>query len=312
MRTLARKIVTLDVCSTAVRLMAVNGQRVETWASIHLEPGLVHDGLIIDPTTVGARIRRLMKASDTGERKVIASVCGLFSTCRFAQVPQLESDPTQESLTQAASTAMPVPTEELYLAYQHISGNGSGPMTLLIGTPKNHIDTEMKAFRLSGVRPYILNLKVMALMRLVDPRLALIVNMEPDTIDIAIVLHGIPRIMRTVKLRPGVSAAERVESLAQALQQTALFFNAQHPRIAATFATPLYLAGPVADDPDIVDVIKRVIPYPYTPLAIQLECPKDLPVSQYAVNTGLALAERSVHGHPAAHEERRERTETDD
>ncbi len=45
-------MVTLDIEDTSIRIMTVAGRRVQTAASLPLEPGLVHDGVIMDPANM--------------------------------------------------------------------------------------------------------------------------------------------------------------------------------------------------------------------------------------------------------------------
>ncbi|MFC1999923.1 type IV pilus biogenesis protein PilM [Chloroflexota bacterium] len=299
MLTLNRRTVTLDITSTEINLLSVKGRRVVRWASAPLEPGLVQNGLVLDPTALGRKVKRLMKASDIQSKKIVASVSGLFSTCRLLRLPLLSGEQlTQEPVMQAAEAILPVPMEGLYVSWQPIGdicNNGTGPLALVVGTPQSIIDVEMTALRSAGVRPSILNLKIMALIRLIPRQNALIINMETDSLDIAIIVNGIPQIMRTVALPPSMSIAGRVESVTRNLEQTVSFYNARHSGDPIEYDWPLSLAGGWVDhSPDAVRMVQSIVPYPLTPLVMPLEYPENLPICEYAVNIGLAVGQISV------------------
>lgn len=192
---------------------------------------------------------------------------------------------------------MPLPAEELYLSWQVVDStaiNGAGPLVFVIGTPRSIVDAEVMALRSAGISPPVLNLKILAMMRLVPQRNALVVNMEPDSLDIAVSVDGIPSIVRSLAQPSGIGQVEQVESLAEALEQTVHFYNLQHTESPIDFSWPLFLAGQSADDAEILWMVETVVPYRLAPLAVPLDCPDGLPVSRYAVNIGLAVAESTV------------------
>lgn len=312
--TMPRTTITLDISCTAIRLLAARGRRAETWASAPVQPGMIEQGLILDPEALGDRIKRLMQAGNMSGRKVVASVTGLYSICRLVRLPQLlaEESKGEGPVMQAAMAAMPVPLEELYVSWQTIDDDEVGPLAFVIGTPRNIVDAQMQALRSAGIGARILNLKAMALIRLLNPQNALIVNMEPDSLDIALILDGLPLVMRTVVQQPDISLEERIESLATNLEQTTLFHDYRSPASPVSPDLPLFLAGQVADDPAVPVMVQDTVPYPLAPLEIPMEYPRNLPVYQYAVNIGLALAEVSVPGKMKAEEQIPEETETDE
>ena len=291
---LFRRTVTLDISSAAVRLLTVRGRRVDRWASAPLEPGLVENGVVMDTETLGVKVKQLMRASNIGGKKVVASLSGLYSISRVLPVTRADKQSVREAVLQAAEASMPMTTEQMYLSWQTISDGETGSLALVIGTPREIVDAEVQALRSVGITPHILNLKSMALMRLVDRRHALVVNIDSDSFDMALVVDGVPQVMRTVVQGPSTSMAEQVEGIGQALEQVSFFYESQHARNLNNLTLPLFLAGQGTDNPLLVAMVQSSMPYPLTPLAVPMEHPANLPVSQYAVNIGLALGQISV------------------
>ena len=292
---MARRIVTLEIDTTAIRLMETTEERVVKWASLSLDPTMFEDGVISDPPALSAAVRQLMDSSGIRAKDVIASVSGLYSVSRIVAV----SNPpggvaTREAVLGAARDIMPLPADELYLSWQTIAAAKGAQQALVVGVPRDVIDAEMRALRAAGINSRTLDLKAIALARAVNKEQALILNIEPSNFDIVIVVNGVPEVMRTIAWQQdSLTMDERVEHLAMNLELTVGFYNSHHPDTPLDPATPFLITGQISRDLDLVEKLPARVGYPIESLSPRLECPKHLPVSQYAVNIGLALKGRT-------------------
>ncbi len=292
---MAKRIVTLEIDTTAIRLMETTGGRVVKWASLSLDPSLFEDGVISDPPALSAAVRQLMDSSGIKARDVIASVSGLYSVSRIVAVSTPPGEAaTREAVLEAAEEIMPLSVDGLYLSWQTIASSGDAQQALVVGVPRDIIDAEMQALRAAGIDPHTLDLKALALARAVNKEQALILNIEPSSFDIIIVVNGIPEVIRTLAWQPdSLTKEERVEYLAMNLELTVDFYNSHHADTPLDPATPFLITGQMSADPDLVEKLPARVGYPVEALAPPLECPKHMPVSQYAVNIGLALKGRT-------------------
>jgi len=292
---LAKRIVTLEIDTTAIRFMETREGRVVKWASLALDPTLFEDGVISDPPALSAAVRQLMDSSGIKARDVIASVSGLYSVSRIVAV----SNPpggvtTRESVLEAAGDMMPLSMDELYLSGQTIATGEGVQQVLVVGVPRDVLDAEMLALRMAGINPRILELKTIALARAVNKEQALILNIEPSSFDIVIVVNSIPEVMRTIAWQQdSLTIEDRVERLAMNLELTVGFYNSHHLDTPLDPATPFLITGQISADLDLMEKLPARVGYPVESLAPPLECPKHMPVSQYAVNIGLALKGRT-------------------
>jgi len=71
------------------------------------------------------------------------------------------------------------------------------------------------------------------------------------------------------------------------------FYNSHHTDTPLDPATPFLITGQMSADLDLMEKLPARVGYPLESLAPRLECPKHMPVSQYAVNIGLALKGRT-------------------
>ncbi|MFC1984053.1 hypothetical protein ACFLVO_03475 [Chloroflexota bacterium] len=80
---MAGRVATLEVDTTAVRLMEVVDGRVVRWASLALDSTVFEGEVAPDAQTLSAAVRQLMDSSGITARDVIASVSGLYSVSRI-------------------------------------------------------------------------------------------------------------------------------------------------------------------------------------------------------------------------------------
>lgn len=284
-------MITLEISSTDIKLMETEGKRVIRWASRSLEPGLFEDEVVSDPQALGAAVNQLMASSGIKGKNVTASVVGLYSLSRIVMVLNPPTGPiTRRTVLEAAREVMPLSEDELYLSWQTVATVENGQQVLVVGVPRDVIDSQVQALRMRGVNPRILDLKTMALMRAVNREQALILNIEPTSFDTVMVVDGVAEVMHTSAWQPGdLSVSGRAEHLAVALDLTVGFYNSHHPGLPLDPTTPLFVTGSVSGDLALVEELQARVAYPFEPLAPPLEYPEHLPVSQYAVNIGLAL-----------------------
>ena len=290
----SRSIVTLNIESNEVRYVVARGKRVLRWGSLPLAPGLVKQGLITDSAGLSSAINILFMEEKLPRSRVIASLSGQRSALRIFSLPKIKSNLLDEAIHHEAEREMPVSLEELYLSQHLLDAKDSEQRFFVIGVPRDILDTEVRTLGQAGIRPDIVNLKPLALARAVNREEALIIDLEPETFDLVVVVGGIPMIMRTVTSRSeGMILEDRVPQLTDELARTLEFYNSSHPEHPLGPTTPVFLTGLLADDTTACDLVKATIDNPIETLALPLKCPPNLPVSQYAVNIGLALRQAS-------------------
>jgi len=283
--------VTLDIDSATIKLMETGGGKVKKWASISLESGEVEGEEVSGQPALGTIVKRLMASSGIKANKVIASFSGLYSLNRILSVPNPPPGVTfRESVLAMARETMPLSEDKLYLSWQTIAVGEGTRQVLLVGVPRDALDGEVRSLRAVGINPRMLELRAMALTRVVNKEQALILNIEPISFDVIVVVNGIPKIMRPISWQSGdLTVEDKAENLVATLEMTVDFYNSRYPDTPLDSATPLFITGQMSVDVSLMENLQARLRYPVESLAPPLECPADLPVSQYAVNIGLAL-----------------------
>lgn len=284
-------MITLEISVNEIRLMEIEEAKVIKWASRSLEPGIFEEGVIIDPQAWSDALRQLMRSSGIQGGKITASVSGLYSLSRIILVATPPGETvTLQAVMEVAVDIMPLREDELYISWHTIAITEGGDQVLVIAVPRDIIDSEVQALRMAGVNPRILDLKAMALARVVNREQAIILNIGSNSYDVVMVVNGVTEIMRTTAWQADDLVIEdKADALAVALELTVGFYNSHHPGFPISLVTPLFVTGQMSGDLALMEKLKTRIEYPIEPLAPPLDYPEHLPVSQYAVNIGLAL-----------------------
>jgi len=281
---------TLSISAAGIRLLSVRGRQVKKWGEAPLAPGLVRDGLVLQPKEVGAAIGSLFESAKVPKERVIISLAGLSFTYRILSLPRMKPALLEEAIQRGARREIPLPLDELYLSWQAI---GSRPEELdyfVLGVPRKLIDALVQALEEAGIKPYIIDLKSLALARAANRENALIVDLEPDCFDIVLVADGTPAVLHTMTPRgEGASPEDNIRRLSSELSKTMEFYNSSHQEKPLSSATPLLLTGELAADPDTARLVQAEIECPIELLIPPLEFPPALPLALYAANMGLAL-----------------------
>jgi type IV pilus assembly protein PilM len=289
---LAKRIITLDIDGETIRLLEARGRRVDRWASAPLEPGLVDNGSIPAPEALGARVRALMQSSGIKGRTVIVSLSGHYSVSRVLTVSGTSRRSRWEDIRNAVMQAMP--TGEITPAWQTLDDGKGEHQVLAVGVPRDLLAAEVQALREAHLTPGAMELKGVALARAVNRERAIIINGEPSSLDMVVVVGGIPQIMRTSARADNLPVEDSAERLITTLEMTVGFYNSSHPDSPLGEDTPLFLVGQLAEDPALAERVQAGVPFPIEAFAPPLELPAHLPLARYAVNLGLALRQIPV------------------
>ena len=285
------RVLTLDISSTEISIIEVDRGRVIRWAKQTLEPGIFEEEVVVNHQLLGEAIRQLISSIGVRTKDIVVSVSGLYSLSRIVLVPVPPGEEvSHQAVVDAAIEVMPISEEEMYISWQHIGSVEGGQQVLVVSVPRDMIDGEMRAIKLAGINPRVLDLKAMAVTRAVNRDQALILNIEQTSYDIIMIVDGLVEIMRTTAWVPdALSPEERMDQLALGLELTVGFYDSNHVDHPFNSATPLIVTGHFSGDDKLIKMLEERTGYRTEPPVPPLEYPEGLPLSQYAVNIGLAL-----------------------
>ena len=149
--------VTLDISAGSLKLVSINGNRVEKWGTAPLSPGMVRDGVILQPQAVGAAIDALFQDLKITKGGLNATITGLSFTYRMLRLPRVKPALTTEAILRAAKKEIPLALDEIYLSWRIIETTKEEIEVFLFGAPRNLIDAGIAAGGIQD-RPAIVQL----------------------------------------------------------------------------------------------------------------------------------------------------------
>jgi len=294
---MARKVVSLYIDDASLRLLVAGDGQVKRWAELPLEPGLVRDGVVVDEAAVADKIKELVAAGEVKAKKVIVGLSGLGCLFRIVTLPELPKAILAEAIKREAERALPVPLEQLYLSWQVIPGLRGEVKVFLSALSRNAADALIKTLHRAGLEPYLMDLKPLALARVVDKATAILVDVQPTEFDIVIMVDGFPELIRSLSLPPEVTSwQEKLPIIREEFERSVTFYNSSHLEKPLVADIPLLVLGELVGETESWQPLVGKQKYSVSSLPSPLECPEGFEPSRYMVNIGLALKELSVPG----------------
>jgi type IV pilus assembly protein PilM len=191
------------------------GLKLETFTSIPVPEGIIVEGQINDPPGMAQIIQQAVAESQIKATRVATCVPGRDALVRIIPVPaELDDKELRDMvLNHEAALYLPYPREEADVDYQKlgyfIDEDGIEKVqVLLVATRKDVTDTYLSTFEEAGLAVDVLEINSFALIRTIRDQLrlfgpqeaAVLVDIEFDCTEIAIIINGVPQFSRTVPI----------------------------------------------------------------------------------------------------------------
>jgi type IV pilus assembly protein PilM len=289
---MAANTTTLYIDNFNMRLMITRGKRIIKLADMPLDASLNDIDTPEKETQLIEKIKYLFHSNKIGARRIILGLSGLHCLTRPIELPELPKAMLEEAITREARRVLPVPVEQLYLSWQIMSVTEGKVQAFMVGIPKHDADIVLKIVNRAGFKPYIMDIKPLALARLSHEANAIILDVQPGEFDIIILMNGIPQPIRTVPFpRETPSLKERLVIVKDELQRTVQFFNSNSVENKIQPGANLLVSGEIADETELYESLGQELGFKTAPLTSPLKCLKQLDPSHHLVNVGLTLKE---------------------
>ena len=289
---MSKKITSLYINDKSIRLMVTSGRRISKLAEVPLDIDLENVSDEDKEMELVEKIKHLFSANKISPNSFIFGRSGLHSLSRPVVLPLLPKAMQEEAMTREAKRLLPVTPEQLHISWQIVSSDESRMRAFIVAMPRQTTDYLLNALDQAGLRPYLMDIKPLALARLIKEETAMLIDVQETEFDIVIISEGFPQPMRTVSFpHDSLSYEEKLAIVKDELRRTVQFYNSNNPEKLLPEDTIVYISGEMADNPDSFESLTRDLGYTVAPLTSPLKCPKQLDPSHYLVNVGLTLKE---------------------
>ncbi len=209
----------LEITPERVNLaqLAKQGQsyKLVKYCSAELPEGVFEEGKIADSVALAETIQQLVTDNKIKAKRVATAVPMREAIIRIIPVPsELDDQELRELIiNQQASLCLPYPREEVDLDYQKLDffqdDDGIEKVNvLLVGTRQEITDSYVDTFKQANLQIDVLEVNSFALMRTIrgqlqqfgDKEAVVLVDIEFDNTEIAIIVNGGPQFSRTVPI----------------------------------------------------------------------------------------------------------------
>ncbi|OGO17979.1 MAG: hypothetical protein A2Z15_00455 [Chloroflexi bacterium RBG_16_50_11] len=289
---MAGNTVSLYINDISIRLMVTRGKRITRVAEAPLNASLGEIDTKEKETELADKIKSLLKSNKISARKVILGISGLHCLTRPLILPELPRTMLKEAITREAQRVLPVPIDQLYLSWQIVSVSGGKIHAYIVALPRQIADMVIRIVNQAGCKPYLMDIKPLALARLSRESNALIIDVQAKEFDIIIVVDGIPQPIRTVAFpHEKLALLEKLEIVKDDVKRTIQFYNSNSTGNPIQPNTSMLVSGELAAAPELYESLASELGLKAALLASPLKCVKQLDASHYLVNVGLALKE---------------------
>ncbi|MBI4287733.1 MAG: PilN domain-containing protein [Chloroflexi bacterium] len=280
-----KRLVTLVLEEDALHLVAFRGDEVVKWSSLPLPAGLVKDGGVRDHKELGKLVRGFLAKNRVGSTKLAWAIGGFHSLSRTITLPVLPPSALREAILRETGRAMPIAMEDSHVSWQVLNRVDGHQKVFVLATPRNSLNSVIDALVAAKALGPSVELKPLALARLVNQEQAVIMDVQRQSVDVVIVVRWVPVVFRTLHPEEGSPISRVVEEVSRTID----FYNRNQTQERLHPEAPLFLTGPLAEGTPEAEQLIAALRRPLEPLQIALRCPQGFSSKKYAVNLGLAF-----------------------
>ena len=209
----------LEITSERINVAQITKQgrnhKLVKYCSLALPEGIFEEGKIADSPALAELIQQFLKDNKITSKHVATGVPMRESIIRMIPIPSELDDQELRDLVlnHEASLYLPYPREEVDLDYQKLGyfqdeDGIEKVQVLLVATRREITDAYRSTFQQAGLQVDVLEINSFALIRTIREQLrqfssneaVVIVDIEFDNTEIAIVVDGVPQFSRTVPI----------------------------------------------------------------------------------------------------------------
>ncbi len=278
-------MLTINIEDSLVKITSVKGKRVVFASESPLQAGWVQNGIVREKAHVSQVISMVLAQYKINEKDTVASISGMQSIYRVVYVPKLARALLAEAAKKEMARAIPVPLSSVYTSWVDVKVSDSEVALCLLGIPFDNVNSVTDTLKLCGLRPKYLELRPLAVSRVIDEKTAIVINVRQNTFDITIVNNGIPEMIRSLPFPGGalMSDGDKVRMVKDEVDRTVNFYNSGRSDNQLGQHTYCIVSGILRE------TLSMVMGYPVKAAPTLLTYPPSQDDNDFVVNSGLAL-----------------------
>jgi Tfp pilus assembly protein PilN len=260
-----RTYVGIDITASEVRILTAKRNTVRKWSAVSLAKDVIKDGIILEPQTLGLVLDSLFNSMKLPRNHVVCDITGMPFVYRIINMPYTGDTIDKEAIERAARKEMSLSETDMYLFWQATETHSDLKERdyLVFGVPRHAVHHLVEALDKAGIKRYMLDVKPLALGRAASLKDAILVSLEKEYVDVAVIVGGIVRIMHgfaptRIEDLPDGYNREVLNGLGSAVKSYDRYFS----KIPLPVDVPIVLSGELAENIEITDFLKQNYEHP--------------------------------------------------
>jgi len=257
---LINSYVGLDISSAEIRIIAVRNQNIYYWNSEPLPEGVVKAGVIQDATALGVIISNLFQSRKLPRNRVICSLTGLPFIYRTISMPGKGQQVSNEAILREARREMSLAEDDMYISWKVIELHPEISETdfFVLGVPKSALNLLLNSLSQANIKPYMIDIKPLALARAASMQDATIISLERDYFDIILVTGGRVRMIHSVNPSFGSDTKNNIVELMDEFNRVLKSFSRDFPQEKLDMESPILISGELLLKEEILKLLQDI------------------------------------------------------
>jgi len=289
--------VSLYLEETGIKMLAVRGTEIFQHAEVPLEPGMMNNGMVMEPEQVADRIRGLMAEKRLADRNISVGISGLHSLSRIITLPRLSHELLDEAVRRDSERELPVSLDAVYLSWQVVQSTEDEVKVFVIAHTRNIVDSVMETLRLAELKPGLMDLAPLALIRVANRATAAVIDVRSTEMDIVIMVDGIPEVVRSLSVSQSKTLDEKLAIVQVEFSRTVKYYNQSNRGRALPADLSVFVSGLVSN-PEFIQSLSDESGYQVLHSSPRMKYRQEIDPAYYMVNLGLILKRVSLKQQP--------------
>jgi hypothetical protein len=306
-----QKVVTVSLEKDVIRVVTFKGKRVTGWKTTDIsqrhQSADSEDGATIQGSSAsrlqgtldelgieyGGRLWKTLDKVGFRRGRVVMDLSLYTTLMRHLQIPKVRLRYLEPVVVSEVLESLPFSKDEVDISWQlHRDKDEEGQSVYAIALPKQRVDSQVKLVKESGLVPAAAYSKASALALAAGVSDGILVHLEASETALVLVNGGEPKVVHQLELGSGGSSPdEHASTLIRAIEQVAGYYQPADPRQQSR-NLPVILTGQVSRANLNTQTLLSKLRRPVLTIKPLLRYPEDFPLSEYATNLGLLLADR--------------------
>jgi len=289
-RLFKRRLLAVSLEGSSLRLLSFSGGSPEYWGSVPFPPRLLRNGYVGDAEGLGDLLISTLRSRSLLPARLFCSFPGLAALTRILKLPPLRGVDLEGVVVRETRRQMAVSPESHHIFWQALPGKDV-QRVFVAACPREALQSLLAVFGRGGLKLERLDLRALALARCVRRKDALLVHVEGDSVELAVVREGFPAVTRSVSLGDEPLPAEQTSArVVEEMGRTVNFYSESYAESLGE-DVPIYLTGGLAGLPGLAEELTRATGHTIAPLESPLPLPPDpqFSLSLFMVTLGLLL-----------------------